>query len=236
MAFMGAEERGSAFAHVRKILRSAAESPWQLADAELSDLLGDIQALTVAADAARVGLVREGLERGVATGACGGTTAMSSTDWVLQCSPGMDAGTASRVATAAQACRVRSHAALADAVISGRVGLPNAVEVLREFGRLEPRLVPEAAPTVLTGFVQVASEGEPRDIRELRQRIIARYGRQGEMQGWGGPANAAGGAVLGLGGRRPAAVLAAPGPRGRRGAGVRAGTVGRAAPVRRRGA
>lgn len=167
------------FDAVRKVLRSAAETPWELAEDDLAGILGQVQALTADADAARVGVVREALDRGVATDR---TTAASPTDWVCQSSPGMAPPEAARVVRVAQACRLRSNEVLTDAVLAATVSIGGADVVIKEFGRLEPDLTLEAGPTVLAGFVQVAASEGPRQIRALRERIIAEYGRPGTFQ------------------------------------------------------
>jgi len=53
---------------------------------------------------------------------------------------------------------------------------------LAEMHKLGPRLTPQALPTVWEGFLQVAGESGPQDIRGLRERIIATYGREPEFQ------------------------------------------------------
>src|SRR6476469_2516829 len=48
--------------------------------------------------------------------------------------------------------------------------------------KLGPRLTPAALPTVWSGFLAVAEQAGPREVRGLRERIIAAYGREGEFQ------------------------------------------------------
>ena len=48
--------------------------------------------------------------------------------------------------------------------------------------KLLPRLTPACAETVLAGFVAIAQSDGPRQIRALRPRVIATYGRLGEFQ------------------------------------------------------
>ena len=49
-------------------------------------------------------------------------------------------------------------------------------------GKLLPRLTPACAETVLAGFVAIAETDGPAQIRALRPRLIARFGRLGEFQ------------------------------------------------------
>src|SRR6476646_10134773 len=65
---------------------------------------------------------------------------------------------------------------------SGRVGVRSAAVALAEMAKLGPRLTPAALPTVWEGFLQVAQEAGPREVRGLRERIIATYGRDAEFQ------------------------------------------------------
>ncbi|HEX8972528.1 MAG TPA: hypothetical protein VF825_13300, partial [Oryzihumus sp.] len=85
----------------------------------------------------------------------------------------------------AGAAQVLDHGSvqrLRSCVLSGRVGVRGAAAALAELARLGPRLTPEALPTVWEGFLQVAEESGPREIRGLRERIIATYGRDLEFQ------------------------------------------------------
>ena len=58
----------------------------------------------------------------------------------------------------------------------------NAAVALGEMDKLLPRLTPACAETVLGGFVAIAETDGPSQIRALRTRVIARYGRLGEFQ------------------------------------------------------
>ena len=71
---------------------------------------------------------------------------------------------------------------LAAAVLGARVGVGNAAVVLEQMGRLRPRLRDEAVEAVWAGFIQIATDHGPRQIRSLREKIIATYGRQGEFE------------------------------------------------------
>jgi len=57
-----------------------------------------------------------------------------------------------------------------------------AAVALAEMAKLGPRLTPQALPTVWSGFLAVAEQAGPREVRGLRERIIATYGREGEFQ------------------------------------------------------
>jgi hypothetical protein len=53
---------------------------------------------------------------------------------------------------------------------------------LAEMDKLRPRLREEALEAVWEGFIQIATDHGPSQIRELRDRLIAAYGQQGEFQ------------------------------------------------------
>jgi hypothetical protein len=74
------------------------------------------------------------------------------------------------------------YAALVAAVREARVPLVTASVVVDELERLSPRLVDGAEGPVLAGLVEVASWGRPKDVRGLRERLVARYGAAGELQ------------------------------------------------------
>ena len=71
---------------------------------------------------------------------------------------------------------------LRQAVLAARVPVGNAAVALGEMDKLLPRLTPACAETVLAGFVAIAETDGPREIRGLRTRVIAQFGRLGEFQ------------------------------------------------------
>ena len=82
----------------------------------------------------------------------------------------------------AEAVAKPCNALLAEAVLAARVPVGSAAVALTEMDRLLPRLTPACAETVLAGFVAIAESDGPAQIRALRTRVIARYGRLGEFQ------------------------------------------------------
>ena len=72
--------------------------------------------------------------------------------------------------------------ALAGAVFGGRVGVRSAAVALVEMDKLRPRLREEAVGAVWSGFVQVATDHGPAQIRGLRDALIAAHGQEGEFQ------------------------------------------------------
>jgi hypothetical protein len=74
------------------------------------------------------------------------------------------------------------YGGLLAAVREARVPLVTAAVVIEEFERLAPRLADGAEGPVLAALVEVASWGRPRDVRGIRERLVARYGAAGEFQ------------------------------------------------------
>ena len=58
----------------------------------------------------------------------------------------------------------------------------NAACVVDELERLRHRLHPDAHEDAMGVLVALAENGRPRDIRRLRQDLVARYGHHGELQ------------------------------------------------------
>ena len=99
-----------------------------------------------------------------------------------QWGPSYRAGGAAALVKVAEAVAKPCNAPLAEAVLSARVPVGNAAVALAEMDKLLPRLTPACAETVLAGFVAIAETDGPAQIRALRPRVIARYGRLGEFQ------------------------------------------------------
>ncbi|WP_185746103.1 DUF222 domain-containing protein [Oryzihumus leptocrescens] len=163
----------------------------QCQGSDLGPAMGRLDVLRRLVEAAQVSVLAEGLERGeVASSTCA-----TAAGWVLEWAPSYRAGGAGDLVKVAQACigmpvgaraaHVLDHGSvrrLRSCVLAGRVGVRCAAVALTEMHKLGPRLTPAALPTVWEGFLQVAGEAGPREVRGLRERIIATYGRQGEFQ------------------------------------------------------
>src|SRR6476469_8995713 len=158
---------------------------------DLGPALGRLDVLRRLVEAAQVTVLGEGLERGEVSASCA-----TAAGWVLEWAPSYRSGGAGDLVKVAQACvgrpvgagsvHVLDHGSvqrLRSCVLAGRVGVRSAAVALAEMARLGPRLTPAALPTVWAGFLQVAQEAGPREIRGLRERVIASYGRQAAFQG-----------------------------------------------------
>ncbi|MEP6799753.1 MAG: DUF222 domain-containing protein, partial [Lapillicoccus sp.] len=177
---MTVEAVRAALAGAQLALAALASTPALLAQVpgvDLGPLFRDVDDLSRSVDAVRVAVLGEAIERGVTT-----ALGASRVGWVLEWAPSLAAGGAGRLHTLALALRSPRCGLLREAVLGGRVGSGNAAVVLSEMEALEPRLTPEAVPTVWCGLITIAEVGGPRDIRRLRPRLLAEHGRPTELQ------------------------------------------------------
>lgn len=145
----------------------------------LAGLLGEVDALGGACDAARVTVTAEALGRGETTG---GSAAMTPAQWVRHHAPTTRAGGAGQVVALAQAFAKPVNAAVKGAVDSGRLPVRSAAAVVIEADRLRPLLADGAEAAVLDGLIAMAVDHGPRGCRMLRSELLARYGRDGVLQ------------------------------------------------------
>lgn len=145
---------------------------------QLGPFLREVDDLSRQVDAARVALVAEALSRGVVASSDCATAA----GWVIQWAPSFRAGGAGQLVKVAHATRSVRNLALAAAVLGARVSVRNAAVALVEMDKLRPRLRDEAVEAVWAGFVQIATDHGPREIRELRDILIATHGHRGDFQ------------------------------------------------------
>jgi Domain of unknown function (DUF222) len=146
---------------------------------ELGVVLEELDALSLACDAAKVAVVAEALARGETSD---GAAALSPVGWVRAHAPSTVAGGARLLVDLAAAFGKPVNAPVAQAVASGRVGLRSASVVLAEVERLRPRLVDGAEPAVVEGLLTLAAQDGPRGCRRLRPALLARYGLAGQLQ------------------------------------------------------
>jgi hypothetical protein len=145
---------------------------------ELGPFFGQLDDLSRQLEAARVALLGQALSRGVVAG----SDCPSATSWVIRWAPSYRAGGAAQLVKVTQATLAVRNAGLAAAVLGARVGVRNAAVALAEMDKLRPRLRDEALEAVWQGFIQIATDHGPEQIRQLRERLIATYGRDKEFQ------------------------------------------------------
>jgi hypothetical protein len=159
-------------------LTGLAGSMFAVGNTELGPFFRELDDLSRQVEANRVAILAEALSRGVVAQ----SDSPSVTSWVIQWAPSLRSGGAAQLVSVAQASRLVRNAALTAAVLGGRVGVRNAAVVLAEMEKLRPRLCDEALEAVWEGFIQIATDHGPREIRGLRDALIATYGKKEEFQ------------------------------------------------------
>jgi len=160
------------------MLGALPESVVGVGNAELGPFFRDVDDLSRRVEAARVAILGEALSRGVVAE----SDCPSATAWVIDWAPSFRAGGAAQLVTVTHATRAVRNIGLAGAVLGARVGVRNAAVALVEMNKLRPRLRDEAVEAVWAGFLQIATDHGPAEIRGLRDKIIAAHGHEGEFQ------------------------------------------------------
>jgi hypothetical protein len=145
---------------------------------ELGPFFRQLDDLSRQLEAGRVALLGQALSRGVVAG----SACPSATSWVIQWAPSYRGGGAAQLVKVTHATLAVRNAGLAAAVLGARVGVRNAAVALAEMDKLRPRLRDEALEAVWEGFIAIATDHGPQQIRELRDRLIATYGQRGDFQ------------------------------------------------------
>jgi hypothetical protein len=172
------EAARSAVAAATHSLTGLSTSMFAVANTDLGPFFREVDDMIRLGEATRVALLAEALARGVVAA----SDCPSATSWVIQWAPSYRGGGASQLVTVAHASRAVRNAALAAAVLGARVGVRNAAVVLAEMDKLGSRLREEAVDAVLDGFIQVATDHGPKEIRGLRDALIATYGKEGSSR------------------------------------------------------
>jgi hypothetical protein len=145
---------------------------------ELGPFFRQLDDLSRQVEAGRVALLGQALSRGVvAESHC-----PSATAWVIDWAPSYRAGGAGQLVKVTQATLAVRNAGLAAAVLGARVGVRNAAVALAQMDKLRPRLRDEALEAVWEGFIAIATDHGPTEIRALRDWLIATYGDKDEFQ------------------------------------------------------
>ena len=150
---------------------------WQVQGAELGPLMSLVDRLGERAGAARVAVLGEAVERGEA-----GPAGAGAHTWLRERAPSFRAGGSAQVVRVVHAVRDERYAALRDSVLAARTPVGNAACVVEEFERLRHRLHPEGQGPALECMTSLAETGGRREVRRVRQHLVARYGCEGEFQ------------------------------------------------------
>ena len=145
----------------------------------LAGLLGEVDGLVMAGEAARVAVTREALDRGETSG---GSAAMTPTQWVRHHAPSTRAGGSGTVVALAQAFGKAVNQPVGQAVEAGRLPVRSAAVVVSEADMLRPLLADGVEPHVLEGLIAMAEQHGPSGCRLLRPAMLAKYGRDGVLQ------------------------------------------------------
>ena len=173
------QERRELWAAAREAYDGLGDELWRGGSAELEAVMGEIDGLVVAGEAARVVVTAEAMSRGE-TGS--GALALTPVQWVRRHAPSLKSGGAASVVAVAEAFAVAGNAPIKDAVLSGVLPSRSAAVVVSEADKLRPLLVDEAEPAVLEGLIEMAVREGPRGCRQLRPALLARYGLDGQLQ------------------------------------------------------
>jgi hypothetical protein len=169
-------ERRELLVGARRALAGLDSRLWEAGGSELAELLGEVDGVVRAGEAARVCVVAEALERGEPGS---GERAQSAVAWVREHAPSLRAGGAAPVVRTAEAFGVSANLPVKEAVVSGRLPVGSAAVVVSELSRLRPLLVEGAEPAVLDGLVTMARDHGAAGCRGLRPALLARYGLDG---------------------------------------------------------
>ena len=189
------EEDRAVLVAAAPVLRRLVGRLHQAGSDQLGPLFAELDELKSLAGAGQVGVLDQALSRGDVRA----SDAASPTGWVREFGPSYRAGGAAALVRVAEAVAQPATPCWPRRCWPRGCRWVTRRSRLGEMDKLLPRLTPACAETVLAGFVAIAETDGPAQIRALRTRVIARYGRLGEFQRRRGPAQA-----------RPVAVPAVP--------------------------
>ena len=173
------QERRERWAAAREALDGLGDELWRCGSAVLEEVMGEVDGLVGAGEAARVAVTAEAISRGE-TGS--GALALTPVQWVRRHAPSLRAGGAAPVVAVAEAFAVAGNAPVKHAVLSGLLPARSAAVVVSEADRLRPLIADDAERAVLDGLITMAVQEGPRGCRLLRPALLARYGLDGELQ------------------------------------------------------
>ena len=177
------EQHRARITAARESLGALGAIQWQVPSGGGSDglagLLTEVDALGSTCDLARVSVTAEAMDRGETSG---GSAALTVTQWVRCHAPSTRAGGSRQVVELAAAFGKPVNAPVRAAVEAGVLPVRSAAVVVAEADRLRPALADGAEPHVLAGLIDLAATDGPRACRRLRPALLAKYGRDGQLQ------------------------------------------------------
>lgn len=151
---------------------------WQATGADLAEgleALGDVAAL---GEGVEVAITMDAIDRGEPGAA---NPPLTPREWVRAHHRRCAVAGASRVIEVARACLKAEHGILKEAVITGRVSVATAHVALKEMRLLQPHLNPDATDSVWEGLMALGERHDARTVRQLRERLLAKHGADGEF-------------------------------------------------------
>ena len=153
------EEDWAAVAAGSSALRRLLGRLHQVGSDQLGPRFGEVDELTLLAEAVQVGLLDQGLTRGDVKA----SDAASPAGWVRRYGPSYVAGGAAALVRVTKAIAQPRNDLLRQAVLGARVRVRNAAVALTEMDLLRPRMTEDWHDSVLAGFVALAeSRGRAR--------------------------------------------------------------------------
>jgi hypothetical protein len=151
----------------------------QTPSGELADVVGELDQLRALAEAGLIVAAAEAEQRGVIEQ----SQCASTAGWVRDCAWHLQTGGSAVVAKCvAILLRRPDLGVLADAVRSTDVTPAVAVTIAAEFDKIAPELADGAGDAVLDLMIGVGAEQGSGTVRELRELLLTRYGRDGAFQ------------------------------------------------------
>jgi Domain of unknown function (DUF222) len=171
------EKRRKALLRACAALEGMEAELWQAQGSELGPFMSLVDQLAGRAGAGRAAVLGEAIERGEA-----GEGTSGAHRWLREWAPSFHAGGSAQLVRVVEASRAQWYAGLRTALLAARLPVVNAACVVEEFERLRHRLHPDAHEAALECMVGLGETAGRRDIRAVRQQIVARYGHDGEFQ------------------------------------------------------
>ncbi len=162
-------------------LKGISDVAFQLPSGEIGEVVAELGELVAFGNAGLVRMTAEAEQRGVVEASQSASTAgwLRDTVWHLQ------TGGSAVVAKCAAILRRHDLGVLADAVRSADVTPAVAVTIAAEFDKIAPELAELADGTggaVLNLMIEMGAEHGSGSVRQLRELLLAQYGRDGAFQ------------------------------------------------------
>jgi Domain of unknown function (DUF222) len=173
----GLGERREALERACAALDGLESDLWQATGPELGPLMALVDEVGRRVGAGRFAVLAEAVERGEVGGGV-----RQAHGWLLEWAPSFRAGGSAAVVKVLDHSRLERYAGLRAALLAARVPIANAACVVEEYERFGHLMHPLAQVPAMEALVEAAEQGGRRDVRAIRNRVVARYGREGRFQ------------------------------------------------------